>query len=140
MVTILPESEIRQAFAFFAMGNSYLNLEGYLNALKNVGIVLNKQELHAIQEEEKEEFYEEDFLKQYKEKMKQITKEELLKVFEEFDPDETGTIACEVLHRALVTYGERLTKEEADRFIHKFKLNPTGPINYYELLEEMVKI
>ena len=68
------------------------------------------------------------------------TKDELLKVFQEFDPESTGTMAYEVLHRALVTYGERLSKEEADRFMHLFKLKPDEPVRYNVLLEEIVKI
>ena len=140
MVTILPELELKQAFDFFAMGNKTLNLEDYLNALKNVGVVFNKAEIQALQEKEKNDFSEADFLKDYKDKMSQITKDELLKVFQEFDPESTGTIAYEVLHRALVTYGERLSKEETDRFMHLFKLKPDEPVRYNELLEEIIKI
>ena len=140
MVTILPELELKQAFDFFAMGNKTLNLEEYLNALKNVGVVFNKAEIQALQEKEKNDFSEADFLKDYKDKMSQITKDELLKVFQEFDPESTGTIAYEVLHRALVTYGERLSKEETDRFMHLFKLKPDEPVRYNELLEEIIKI
>ena len=140
MVTILPDLELKQAFDFFAMGNKTLNLDEYLNALKNVGIVFNKSELQALQEKEKNDFNEADFLKDYKDKMNQISKDELLKVFQEFDPESTGTMAYEVLHRALVTYGERLSKEEADRFMHLFKVKPDEPVRYNDLLEELVKI
>ena len=140
MVTILPELELKQAFDFFAMGNKTLNLDEYLNALKNVGVVFNKAEIQALQEKEKNDFSEADFLKDYKDKMSQITKDELLKVFQEFDPESTGTIAYEVLHRALVTYGERLSKEETDRFMHLFKLKPDEPVRYNDLLEEIIKI
>ena len=140
MVTILPELELKQAFEFFAMGSKTLNLEEYLNALKNVGVVFNKAEIQALQEKEKNDFSEADFLKDYKDKMSQITKDELLKVFQEFDPESTGTMAYEVLHRALVTYGERLSKEETDRFMHLFKLKPDEPVRYNDLLEEIVKI
>ncbi len=140
MVTILPELELKQAFAFFSMGNNTLGLDDYLSALKNVGIVYNKAELQALQEKEKNNFTEADFIKDYNDKMKQLTKDELAKVFQEFDPESTGTIAYEVLHRALVTYGERLSKEEADRFMNLFKLKPEQPVNYNELLEEIVKI
>ena len=140
MITALPELELKQAFDFFSMGSGSLNLEEYLNALKNVGIVLNKAELHELQEKEKNDFSEADFLKDYNNKIKQIAKDELLKVFQEFDPESTGIIAYEVLHRALVTYGERLTKEETDRFMHLFKLKPDEPVKYNDLLEEIVKI
>ena len=140
MVTILPELELKQAFAFFAMGNKTMNLEDYLNALKSVGIVFNKAEIQAHQESEKNDYSESDFIKDYNEKMKHISKDELLKVFQEFDPESTGTMAYEVLHRALVTYGERLSKEEADRFMHLFKLKPDEPVRYNDLLEELVKI
>ncbi len=140
MITVLPELELKQAFDFFSMGSGSLNLEEYLNALKNVGIVLNKAELHELQEKEKNDFSEADFLKDYNNKIKQIAKDELLKVFQEFDPESTGIIAYEVLHRALVTYGERLTKEETDRFMHLFKLKPDEPVKYNDLLEEIVKI
>ena len=140
MITVLPELELKQAFDFFSMGSGSLNLEEYLNALKNVGIVLNKAELHELQEKEKNDFSEADFLKDYNNKIKQIAKDELLKVFQEFDPESTGIIAYEVLHRALVTYGERLTKEETDRFMHIFKLKPDEPVKYNDLLEEIVKI
>jgi hypothetical protein len=68
MVIILPNLEIRLAFNFFTMGNKILNLEEYLNALKNVGVVFNKAELQAYQEKEKNDFNEADFLKDYKEK------------------------------------------------------------------------
>ena len=140
MITVLPELELKQAFDFFSMGSGSLNLEEYLNALKNVGIVLNKAELHELQETEKNDSSEADFLKAYNNKIKQIAKDELLKVFQEFDPESTGIIAYEVLHRALVTYGERLTKEETDRFMHLFKLKPDEPVKYNDLLEEIVKI
>ena len=140
MITVLPELELKQAFDFFSMGSGSLNLEEYLNALKNVGIVLNKAELHELQEKEKNDFSEADFLKDYNNKIKQIAKDELLKVFQEFDPESTGIIAYEVLHRALVTYGERLTKEETDRFMHLFKVKPDEPVKYNDLLEEIVKI
>ena len=140
MVTILPDLELKQAFDFFSMGSGSLTLEEYLKALKNVGIVYNKAELEALKATEKNDFHEADFMKDYKDKMKQLTKDELLKVFQEFDPESTGTIAFEVLQRALVTYGERLSKEEADRFTQIFKLKPEQPVNYNDLLEELVKV
>ena len=140
MVTILPDLELKQAFDFFAMGKGSLNLDGYLDALKNVGIVFNKEELQKLRDSEKNDFSEADFLKDYKEKMTKLTKDELLKVFQEFDPESTGIIAYDVLHRALVTYGERLSKEEADRFTHIFKLKPGEPVKYNELVENLVEI
>ena len=140
MVTILPDLELKQAFDFFAMGKGSLNLDGYLDALKNVGIVFNKEELQKLRDSEKNDFSEADFLKDYKEKMTKLTKDESLKVFQEFDPESTGIIAYDVLHRALVTYGERLSKEEADRFTHIFKLKPGEPVKYNELVENLVEI
>ena len=119
-ITILPELEVRQAFKFFAMGNKSLNLDEYLKALKNVGIVFNKQELHDLNESGKTDFSEEDFLKDYNNKMKQLEKDELLKVFQAFDPEGTGSIAYDVIQRALTTYGERLSKEETNRFFQLF--------------------
>ena len=128
MTTILPELEVRQAFRFFAMGKNTLNYEDYLNSLKNVGIILNKQELADIQESGKTDFNEEDFVKDYNNKMKQMDKDEILKVFQAFDPDATGTVLFEVFNRALVTYGERLSKEEANRFYQLFKIKKVGKI------------
>ena len=138
--TILPELEVRQAFKFFAMGNNTLGLEDYMKAIKNVGIVFNKQEISEKTESGKTDFNEEDFVKDYNNKMKQLEKDELLKVFQAFDPEGTGNIAYEVLHRALVTYGERLSKEEANRFFQLFKLKNEEPINYNTLVEELIKI
>ncbi len=132
MTTILPELEVRQAFRFFAMGKNTLNYEDYLNSLKNVGIILNKQELADIQESGKTDFNEEDFVKDYNNKMKQMDKDEILKVFQAFDPDATGTVLFEVFNRALVTYGERLSKEEANRFYQLFKIKKDEPISYNE--------
>ena len=140
MATILPDLELKQAFEFFTMGSGAMDKEEYLTALKNVGIVYNKAQLQEFNESEKNSFTEADFLKDYHEQMKKISKDELLKVFQEFDPESTGIIAYEVLHRALVTYGERLTKEETDRFMHLFKLKPDEPVKYNDLLEEIVKI
>ncbi len=138
--TILPELEVRQAFKFFAMGNDSLSFEDYIKAIKNVGIVFNKQEISEKTESGKTSFNEEDFVKDYNNKMKQLEKDELLKVFQAFDPEGTGNIAYEVLHRALVTYGERLSKEEANRFFQLFKLKNEEPINYNTLVEELIKI
>ena len=138
--TILPELEVKQAFHFFAMGNKTLNLDDYLKALKNVGIVLNKQELMDINESGKTDFSEDDFVKEYNNKMKQVEKDELLKVFQAFDPEATGTVSFEIFHRALVTYGERLSKEEANRFFQVFKIKKDEPIRYNELVEEIVRI
>ena len=140
MATVLPELELKQAFEFFTMGSGTMDKEEYLTALKNVGIVYNKAELQAFNESEKNSFNIQDFLKDYHEQMKKISKDELLKVFQEFDPESTGVIAYDVLHRALVTYGERLSKEEADRFMHIMKLKADTDINYHELLDEMVKV
>ena len=140
MTTILPELEVRQAFRFFAMGKNTLNYEDYLNSLKNVGIILNKQELADIQESGKTDFTEDDFVKDYNNKMKQMDKDEILKVFQAFDPDATGTVLFEVFNRALVTYGERLSKEEANRFYQLFKIKKDEPISYNELVDEIVKI
>ena len=139
-ITILPELEVRQAFKFFAMGNNTLGLEDYMKAIKNVGIVFNKQEITEKTESGKTDFSEEDFVKDYNNKMKQLEKDELLKVFQAFDPEGTGNIAYEVLHRALVTYGERLSKEEANRFFQLFKLKNEEPINYNTLVEELIKM
>ena len=116
--TILPELEVKQAFKFFAMGKNTLGLEDYLKSLKSVGIVFNKQELLELNESGKTDFTEDDFVKDYNNKMKQMEKDELLKVFQAFDPEATGSIAFDVINRALTTYGERLSKEEADRFMH----------------------
>ena len=139
-ITILPELEVRQAFKFFAMGNKSLNLDEYLKALKNVGIVFNKQELHDLNESGKTDFSEEDFLKDYNNKMKQLEKDELLKVFQAFDPEGTGSIAYDVIQRALTTYGERLSKEETNRIFQLFKISHGEPISYNNLVEELVKI
>ena len=138
--TILPELEVKQAFKFFAMGKDTLNLDDYLKSLKNVGIVFNKQEIMDINESGKTEFTEADFVKDYNNKMKQMEKDELLKVFQEFDHELTGTISFDVLNRALVTYGERLSKEEANRFFQVFKIKHGEPISYNELVEELIKI
>ena len=140
MATILPDLELKQAFEFFTMGSGAMDKEEYLTALKNVGIVYNKAQLQEFNESEKNSFTEADFLKDYHEQMKKISKDELLKVFQEFDPESTGIMAYDVLHRALVTYGERLSKEEADRFMQIMKLKPDTDINYNELLEELVKV
>ena len=140
MVTILPEHELKQAWKFFTMDKSTLGKEEYFKALKNVGIVYNRAEMKEREESEKNDYSEADFLKDYHEKMKQLTKEELLKVFQEFDPESTGIIAYDVLHRALCTYGERLTKEETDRFMSLMKCKPKDQIQYNDLLDEIVKI
>ena len=140
MLTVLPDQELKQAWNFFLMGKKSLNLEDYLEALKNVGIVLNKTEIQTIQDSGKADFGEADFLKTYNDKMNELTKEELLKVFQEFDPESTGSIAYEILHRALVTYGERFEKKEMEQFVQTFKLKPNEPVNYNEIVEEIVKI
>ena len=138
--TILPELEVKQAFRFFAMGKKTLSLEDYLKSLKNVGIVLNKQELLELNEGGKTDFTEDDFVKQYFDKMKQIEKDELLKVFQAFDPEATGNIAFDVINRALTSYGERLSKEEVNRFYQLFKIKHGEPISYNDVVEELVKI
>ena len=138
--TILPELEVKQAFRFFAMGKKTLSLEDYLKSLKNVGIVLNKQELLELNEGGKTDFTEDDFVKQYFDKMKQIEKDELLKVFQEFDPEASGTVSFDVMNRALVTYGERLSKEEVNRFYQLFKIKHGEPISYNDVVEELVEI
>ena len=140
MATLFPENELKQAWTFFTMGSGTLNLEEYLEALKNVGVVYNRAELKAREENDKKQYNLDDFLKDYHEQMKKLTKDELLKVFQEFDPESTGIMAYDVLHRALITYGERLTKEEADRFMQMCKLKPDQPIKYHDLLDEIVKI
>ena len=68
------------------MGIKPLNKEDYLSALKNIGIIYNKAELKEIQEREKKSYNEAYFIKDYKAKMAELTRENLLKVFEEFDP------------------------------------------------------
>ena len=83
--TILPELEVKQAFRYFAMGKNTLSLDDYLKPLKNVGIVFNKQELLDLNESGKTDFTEDDFVKDYNNKMKQIERDELLKVFQAFD-------------------------------------------------------
>ena len=138
--TILPELEVKQAFRFFAMGKKTLSLEDYIKSLKNVGIVLNKQELLELNEGGKTDFTEDDFVKQYFDKMKQIEKDELLKVFQAFDPEASGTVSFDVMNRALVTYGERLSKEEVNRFYQLFKIKHGEPISYNDVVEELVKI
>ena len=72
--------------------------------------------------------------------MKQIERDELLKVFQAFDPEATGNIAFDVINRALTTYGERLSKEEANRFYQLFKIKHGETISYNELVEEIIKI
>ena len=138
--TILPELEVKQAFRFLAMGNKTMNLEDYLKSLKVVGIVFKKQELLDLNESGKTDFTEDDFVKDYNNKMKQMEKDELLKVFQAFDPEATGNIAFDVINRALTSYGERLSKEEANRFYQIFKIKHGDPISYNELVEEIVKI
>ena len=122
------------------MGNKTLNTEDYLTALKNVGVVYNKAENTEILAREKKTYTEADFLKDYKAKMAELTRDHLLKVFEEFDPEGTGIIAYDVLHRALISYGERLTKDEADKFMHAFKCKPGENIQYNDLLDQMILI
>ena len=72
--------------------------------------------------------------------MKQLTKVELAKVFHKFDPQSIGIITYKVFHRALITYGENLTKEKTDRFMHIRKLKPKQPVNCNDLFDEIVKI
>ena len=138
--TILPELEVKQAFRYFAMGKNTLSLDDYLKSLKNVGIVFNKQELLDLNESGKTDFTEDDFVKDYNNKMKQIERDELLKVFQAFDHEASGNIAFDVINRALTTYGERLSKEEVNRFYQLFKIKHGEPISYNELVEELIKI
>ena len=140
MSTTLTDAELKQAFEFFTMGSGSMDKEEYLDALKNVGIVFNKADAQAFAENEKNSFNVSDFIKDYHDNIKKITKEDLLRVFQEFDPEGTGIMAYDVLHRAIITYGERLTKEEADKFCNFMKLKPDTDFKYQELVEEMLKV
>ena len=140
MATQFTDQELKQAFTFFAGGRKELALEDYLNALRHVGVVYNKAELAVINEGEKKTFKEADFLADYKKKTSELTKDILLKCFQVFDPDGTGTISYDQLQRALVSYGERLSKEEADLFFKLFTIKEGSQIDYNELLDKMMLI
>ena len=140
MATQFSDQELKQAFVFFAGGRKELGLEDYLNALRHVGVVYNKAELAVINEGEKKIFKEADFLADYKKKTSELTKEVLLKCFQVFDPEGTGQISFDQLQRALVTYGERLSKEEADLFFKLFNIKEGKTLDYNELLDKMMLI
>ncbi len=139
MATGLPELELKQAWTFFTMGGKTLRLEDYLIALKYVGVSFTKAELEEIREGEKKEFNEADFTKTYRDRINLVTKDDLLKVFHEFDPEGTGVISSDVLHRALITYGDRLTKDEADLFMSLYKIKPDTNVDYNDLVDRMLR-
>ena len=140
MATTYKDSELIQAFAFFANGKKDLGLEDYLNALKHVGIVYNKTELEAITGGDKKTFKQDDFINDYKRKTAEVTKDVLLGCFQVFDPENTGNISVDQIHRALISYGERLTKEEADQYLRIFNLKEGQNTNYHELVDKMLTI
>ena len=61
MATLFPENELKQAWTFFTMGSGTLNLEEYLEALKNVGVVYNRAEVKAREENDKKQYNLDDF-------------------------------------------------------------------------------
>ena len=138
MATTLKDNELIQTFAFFAGGKKDLGLDDYLNALKHVGVVYNKTELEAITGGDKKTFKQDDFINDYKRKTSELNKDVLLGCFQVFDPENTGSISVDQLQRALLSYGERLSKEECDEFFKTFDIKHGEPVNYIELVDKMM--
>lgn len=56
--------------------------------------------------------------------------EELCQSFKVFDKDGNGFISASELHHVMTTFGEKLTKEDADEMVREADINGDGQINY----------
>lgn len=66
-----------------------------------------------------------------------IEKNEIIKAFSVFDRNKDGYVDAEELRLALTTYGEAMSKEEADELLAIADLDNNGLIDYSEFLTVM---
>lgn len=82
----------------------------------------------------------ETFLKLCENREDALRKEQLIEAFKTFDKDGKGTLTIAQIRYVLMTMGDPLNDEEADRFIDfadKNKEGPTAEIDYEELVERL---
>eukprot|EP00435_Cladocopium_sp_Y103_P073574 s8_g44.t1 len=80
------------------------------------------------------------FLKLCENREDALRKEQLIEAFKTFDKDGKGTLTIAQIRYVLMTMGDPLNDEEADRFIDfadKNKEGPTAEIDYEELVERL---
>lgn len=65
--------------------------------------------------------------------------DEIMKAFRVFDRNGDGYVTAEELRIALLNLGEKLTEEEAERFIEDADIDGDGRINYEEFVAFMTK-
>ncbi|CAK9035268.1 Calmodulin (CaM) [Durusdinium trenchii] len=82
----------------------------------------------------------ETFLKLCENREDALRKEQLIEAFKTFDKDGKGTLTIAQIRYVMMTMGDPLNDEEADRFIDfadKNKEGPTAEIDYEELVERL---
>jgi len=66
------------------------------------------------------------------------THEDLTEPFRAFDKDGNGLISVEDLRRVLISLGEEVTDEEADKMMGEADVDKNGQVNYEEFIRMML--
>jgi centrin-1 len=139
------ESEIREAFSLFDTDNSgTIDASELKVAMKALGFEPNDNEIKEMIEEIDKDGsgtidYNEFFELMTAKMSEKDSREEMLKAFRLFDPENTGLITFESLKRVAMELGEDLTDEELKEMIAEADTEGKGAVDQEEFIRIMKK-
>ncbi|KAM4553421.1 centrin-1-like isoform 1-T1 [Fundulus diaphanus] len=133
--------ELKRDFdAFESARSGPIKVEELEVAMKHLGLEPKEEELRVIvvNQDPSGTVHLNDFLHAASWEMKkEITMEELKKVFQVFDDDNTGTISVRNLQRVAKELGQNISFEELKEMVEETDLDGDGEINWEEFQQIM---
>lgn len=139
-------SEIREAFDLLdGEKTGFIDINDLKSALQELGMEQTKEDMKILLTDLKKDDKSEklsflEFQKVVTDKVQEKEmKEELIKAFNFFDNDKTGSISFKNLKRVAKELGEKLTDEELLEMIDEADLDGDGQVNKKEFYRVMKK-
>jgi calmodulin len=142
----IPEDklqEYKEAFDMFDKdGSGQISVEEIQSVFKNMGNELTTQEvkemIRDLDDDQTGEINFEEFITLMQRTMETelITEEEeVIRAFQTFDKDHSGTLSCSEFKHILTNLGDRFTDEEVNEIFKEADLDHDGVITYREFVD-----
>ncbi|CAG9315786.1 unnamed protein product [Blepharisma stoltei] len=134
------DSDIDKVFKYFDKDSSgYLDVAELGDALRCLGLSPSKSQIDELMQKADQNSDRKltlnEFTRMYHEIKvdANVTIEDLIKEFKEFDRDNSGTISLNELDEILCSQGEPLSKDEVRELLNDFDKNRDGKVSIVEL-------
>ena len=141
----MSDDELRGAFMLFdANGDGKISEAELEKALQSLGKNVSKKEVKEMMEKvdtDKSGSIEfNEFATLFRENLGEsgdYNEEDLMDAFKTFDDDGSGQISVDELKKALMSFGEKLSEEEAKLMVEMVDIDGNGMVSYSEFVQLM---